>query len=459
VLLGLYGVRATFLKHLSGCGPIFAGLALALVSLRNLRLSLFMLGCLLFLGAYPALEFQPRHYFHLEFLTWWAIGFVLQQAISVAVRLRHPAERAQLASMLGARRPWTNVSGLCGVSLIVLLGPLLALRVYQREEVGELASSYLAAPRDPVPLTSHPSSGGTVLLTSSVLQRPAQSDAEPSIYTEYLVTEWSARKCGFMRVTATFAYEKTISTVHDYSRTLVISLPRQGSTLEFFPAYDSPYATFQGISLPASQVDCLVGVYKVIDLSRWPLLLNLSIPPDWKEVTLYQTLKHWEARVDPVRGPNLYSIPADLPFSWEWIDNPPPSIELASAAIHKRMVRIDGTRLTVRGEAAPSERFAYLFRAPELGLHAGTLLLGVGHLVEGGFAIGLVQNRRWVDRVVVAKKGEFALALKVPADGTYSLVVANALRARSLMNDFTITRVGLMRSETPAPDGSPRESP
>src|SRR6185436_5573235 len=38
---------------------------------------------------YPAVQFANRHFFHLEFITWWAFGFLVQQiATAVVARVR-----------------------------------------------------------------------------------------------------------------------------------------------------------------------------------------------------------------------------------------------------------------------------------------------------------------------------------------------------------------------------------
>src|SRR5258708_33395287 len=55
---------------LGGTGPVVVGLALAAVSATNVRLALLLLTGLLYFAGYPAIFFDARHFFHLEFIAW-----------------------------------------------------------------------------------------------------------------------------------------------------------------------------------------------------------------------------------------------------------------------------------------------------------------------------------------------------------------------------------------------------
>ena len=68
----------------SGIGLGLVVAAIALAAAVSVRIGLFLLFFLLYFGGYPMIQFDARHYFHLEFITWWAAGFVLQAAISDA---------------------------------------------------------------------------------------------------------------------------------------------------------------------------------------------------------------------------------------------------------------------------------------------------------------------------------------------------------------------------------------
>ncbi len=36
---------------------------------------LFFVFCIVYFGGYPVLQFDPRHYFYLEFMHLWCLGF------------------------------------------------------------------------------------------------------------------------------------------------------------------------------------------------------------------------------------------------------------------------------------------------------------------------------------------------------------------------------------------------
>src|SRR5437868_2083505 len=103
-------------------------MALALVALSavSMRLGLFALFFLFYVGGYPMLQFDVRHYFHLEFIAWWSIGFLIHH---VVLQSRAGAEhgwRALAARIRGAcewkRGLKTMASAAAGVVLALWIG-------------------------------------------------------------------------------------------------------------------------------------------------------------------------------------------------------------------------------------------------------------------------------------------------------------------------------------------------
>ena len=92
--------------------------------------------------------FDVRHYFHLEVLTWWAIGFVGWQA-----RRLWPAGDRQSALYTGAGgRPlrWKRAVATLGAIGLLFLASLLTLRWQQQRSTERLFNQYVAAPREPI---------------------------------------------------------------------------------------------------------------------------------------------------------------------------------------------------------------------------------------------------------------------------------------------------------------------
>ena len=81
----VFVVRDRFQRAMAPFWLAIVGLALFALSAISIRIGLFVSLLVLYLCAYPALQFGERHYFHLEFIGWWALGFVLSIA-GIAIR-------------------------------------------------------------------------------------------------------------------------------------------------------------------------------------------------------------------------------------------------------------------------------------------------------------------------------------------------------------------------------------
>jgi hypothetical protein len=253
-----------------GIGLAVVVLAIGLASVASLRLGLFLLFFLLYFGGYPTIQFDARHYFHLEFITWWAAGFVLQSAISDAwplVRTRHwtPALTTSI------RRAALMLTG-CAVALVVTLW---AARVYQQRAARSLLQGYVAADRDEIPIDR------SLPATLQTIARTHQgTDPETADFLEVDVNQW---RCGASPA-VTFQYDK--ATRHDFSRTFVLhgSTAFHEPTHVFMPVYDG----FQGIALSDTQPGCVGGVYRVRDPGQFSFLLEAVLPAHWETSPLYQ---------------------------------------------------------------------------------------------------------------------------------------------------------------------------
>ncbi|HEV2983843.1 MAG TPA: hypothetical protein VGX46_05615, partial [Vicinamibacterales bacterium] len=81
-LLGLYSWQIRAIDVLQGTGIAAVALALLLMGAASVRCAVLVLAGLLYLGGYPAIQFQPRHFFHLEFVGCWAAGFLAERAVA-----------------------------------------------------------------------------------------------------------------------------------------------------------------------------------------------------------------------------------------------------------------------------------------------------------------------------------------------------------------------------------------
>jgi hypothetical protein len=167
------------------------------------------------------------------------------------------------------------------------------------------------------------------------------------------------------------------------------------------------------------------------------VLLNTTLPPDWEQLPLHLTLSRWESRRVSATPP-VYLSPPDLNLRKTFDGGEPlRQAELAELASNATFAA-DG-RLSVDGAAAGA--FTYIARFQDQPLRRGRQLLVEGTLKQGGVSIGWLRDGTWVSHLEVVDPGPFIAALEVPADGNYSVVIANNLNGSSLRNQCEFTRL------------------
>lgn len=263
-----YAARAWLLQPGHRWGFWFTAVAVLLTGAVSVRLSLFLLFFLAYFGGYPAIQFQERHYFHLEFIGWWMIGFVGQRALT-AVRSRGQ-QWPDRATVIRRARQSLACAAAAG---IVLGGVLFSARWYQSRQVRTLLAAYIAAPK-------------------TLVEAPgaALAGLGPSDYPKLLEVNLDGTACGQQAV-LTFRYDKAEVGV-DFTRTITVPLrgPGPGTTRVFLPVFEK----YIGIELAGVPAGCLTGVYRVDDLRPFPILLGATLPPHWESLPLYQRLADWE---------------------------------------------------------------------------------------------------------------------------------------------------------------------
>ena len=283
-----------------------------ILSIYSFRVAIFILLFLIYLSGYPAFQFDIRHYFHLEFISLWILGFILQQVIQMlAAIFRDSTQRFILPyyswKISLVRRPLCFALG----TLIFLLCPLYALRWYQHNHLGNLFNSYLSADMEELqvnPILINNSNKENENNSKVFIEVPhllAREEANLALETQYLAIEFSEKKCEQKNIPITFRYEAN-NPFRDFSRNMEISAPEKGSettTKIFFPVYSGRFTfflpsgyllakfNFKGIELSEAHTSCLVSIHRFKNINRYPLLLNLALPSDWKQVPRYQTIK------------------------------------------------------------------------------------------------------------------------------------------------------------------------
>jgi hypothetical protein len=267
---GFYSARAFVFRPNHRWGAYFTLAAVILVGMTSLRLGLFVGFLLAYCGGYPAVQFDERHFFHLEFMGWWAFGVVLHRAfLSARPMLTRPVQWRE-PLMLAARS-----AAAIAVSCALLGMLLIAARWYQARNARDLMKAYMAAPKQPIEDPGQPLSG-------------VAANAWPQL----LEVRFDAASCRAAH-TVTARYDAASPNV-DLTRTIAINSPaHSGITRIYIPVFDA----FSGLAFSGTTDQCAPQVSRLSNLASFPLVLGATLAPDWEERPLYQRLTDWERRL------------------------------------------------------------------------------------------------------------------------------------------------------------------
>jgi hypothetical protein len=255
-----------------GLGLPIVVAAVLLAMAANLRIGLFLLFFVLYFGGVPATQFDARHFFHLEFITVWAIGFLLQRAIDhVPSAVRD--------------RTWPVTIASLGRSAAVLTGCIAALaallwiaRLYQQPAARAFFSDYLAAGREELPMPH-----GHAAEAPPPIRVSPHTDPETA---DFVVVDLDASRCG-ERAAVGFHYDDPMR--QQFSRVFEVGKDSSpgGLTHIFMPIYER----FGRIEFRDSPPGCVQGVFRVRDPSRFSMLLEVMLRPGWRRDPLYQRFR------------------------------------------------------------------------------------------------------------------------------------------------------------------------
>ena len=429
---------------LAGLGPWLFVIVVLAVSRYSGRLAVAVFGLAVFLSAYPAIQFQLRHVFQLEFLSLWVLGMVVSAGYR---RLASP--QREWASSGPRQRPsaWRPV--LFAVSIVTsVVAPIEALRAYQSGPATDLLDSYERAPLVPVTLNPEPAGRGLIRLVDAErgLSRPR---ASRSISSNMLVASVGTTSCAVRHVALTFRYAAADPGL-DFSRTIDVKVPERGQhTKVFFPVYQNGTVTsgdgglaFAGVEVAEAEAGCIEGLWRFRDPDSFPLLLASTLAPGWRERPLYQVLAQWESPAGAdEEGSVTYADPIGLLGLADSADSRAPGPGVATGAeieYQARNVRMDGG---VKVSGVSDAPHSYLVSWQRRTFSPSGLVSAEGRLERGGLTIGIVDGTRWIAKVDIDTPGAFRALVQVPGPGHYQVVLANHLSNTSLRNEFSMARL------------------
>jgi hypothetical protein len=275
----VYHLLNVVTRTIAFSGPILMGLAIGLAWATSPRIGIALAIFVLFLGGYPGIEFEQRHWFPLRFMPWWAALFVI-------------------SGVMHARaRGWSSDEAVRGCVGIVATGAVLGLtlvatRMVQARTVASLAAGYDAAKTEALSITR---AGSAV----DVGWHPEDYGPSPEHRSSDLlvVTVDPARCVGAAPIQLRTRYEFD-NPAHDLSNTIVIDRPRAGGrpARVFVPVFaqtheEQPYLRFTGFEAIGSPADCVGRVDRVVDRGALALWIEMQMPDDPRDRRLYQTFR------------------------------------------------------------------------------------------------------------------------------------------------------------------------
>ena len=280
--VGEYAAMNRVTRWLSPLGPLLACLAVALVWARSTRLGIATAAAMLYLAAYPAIEFEERHWFHLRFLPWWSLLVVAGAAVRPAGILRQNFAKSAVA-----------VCGLVG-AMAILLG---SARAVQAQTAGELLAAYEAATVEDVVIGS--AVHGFVPVTWGRPDTGEDGSRPAARRSELLVLSLDPAQCrGESPVSIRVGYDAD-SPSHDLSSSVVLTTPSADGapTRLFVPVFadgsdGATYLRFSGFEVVGAPSSCISRVQEVVGNAQSLLRLEVQLPADWRARPLYQRLNY-----------------------------------------------------------------------------------------------------------------------------------------------------------------------
>lgn len=482
LIKAIYEGKGTLLGSFAGYGLIIAMIALLMISSNSIRQAIFCFLLILYFAGYPAIQFFGKHYFYMEFISWWLLGFIAHQIYIFSKRGINFNTKNDLSRRMHYRQHFKDVSIsniiIFSVIFFMLLAvPITALRKYQSNHLQNIFQKYDNAALQPLKMLKDPYRSNDILIHALGGFVPAKK----GLAVEYLVAEFSGEKCSYATIWPVFRYERApVSGRPDFSRTMRVDIENNSvkNTKVFFPLLaheinDSPYLKgirFKGLVLPRQQAACLRGLSRV---KSSELLLNgqgtpitLTLSPSWQQEIRYQKLSVWQTSVThtlPARLPdatvsellhqNIMPIRPDDISYWGNTIKFKEQVWIVKGYASSQKDPYDQPLLdrtasqfatTLFAEVNISQIDTEILRTKPIFLRKGNHLIAQGKLNVGGMTLGLIKDGQSYGYVNVTERGDFSAIIAVPEDGAYTIGILNRLSGYdSMENNFHLTKFGL----------------
>lgn len=261
----------------------------------QIRLALFVLFTLLYVGAYPVLQFDVRHYFYLEFVGLWFVGFLGQQILFLIKNKDNVLFLKEIKSRLLSH--WKMISTITVVGFIILSAPVMLLRIYQTSHLHQLFNSYLDANAEPI---------NSVLDKETeqfIIKLPINNFPKTTYVKATYLKIQTTEKCPLNQITLKPHYLEAPPVFWEAPQEFTIATAQ--ATTFILPIYNFHNATghdiLDEVFLPSYWIDslaysmkdsgCIQDIAYLKDTKNLPLLLTLKLHSGWESTRLYQSFQ------------------------------------------------------------------------------------------------------------------------------------------------------------------------
>lgn len=449
------------LHRWNGWGTALGALLVVAASWGSLRQALLAVSLLLVLAGAPSLQFDIRHYFHLQVIPVLAL-LVLAYAMATmpfrlarVLRYRSQGERNKGRGRLPSVP--ARLVGATAIPALLIMLPLGGLRAYQANHVRSWLAAFLERP-------------GTVVHAEFVRESdnlwlarwPGMAGSlKGSLLSGYYLVAFDSDGPAAPIVVG-LRYRST-SDFTSFSRLVSVdSVP--GIARLGFAVFGEPGGwQFEGMELGENLKRRLAGIY-AMNAGPAGLPLDLKLPADWASRPLYQRLVNERrptrdaasARMRLVVAGNASSAEQVAWLNRLWSESFSPDPHLVDV-MYAKTLTVASTGITMDGIVDTDSSYLVQFKPAYLG--AGGALVAQGLLNEGGLAIGMLKDGAWDSQLSVQRRGQFVAVVVVKDAGVYVPIVTNAMPPGERRNRFVITRFGVANAEASlaVPDSGERD--
>ncbi len=263
---------------LSQFGLLAVLAATIVVFSRSMRLGLAWSAVVLFICAYPAIQFEGRHWFHLRFVPWFAALIVAGELASRRNGSWWSAYRSGVIALI--------------VGISALAVALAVVRQVQQRSASTLFDAYLATPSTTLPIASV---GDAVQVD---LETPFEGPEDDRRRSELLSIQLSSDGCAGSGPLLIGPRYEAQSADLDLSTDIEVKRPAPGEQPPkiFVPVFASKSRTqtfqaFSGLQVTGASSACIASVARVDRAAAPALWLQVALQPDWHTLALHQAIK------------------------------------------------------------------------------------------------------------------------------------------------------------------------